>query len=62
MTEVVGFFAALVQIAAHLFVLSVLLFLSALLIGRVVSKFLSWLNSRRLRVDFGPNKSRGWTP
>lgn len=62
MTALVGFFAALVLIAAHLFVLSMLLFLSSLLIGRVLDKLFRWANARRLRVDCGPHKSRGWTP
>lgn len=62
MTAVVGFFADLLRIAEHLFIIAVLLFASSLLIGRVASKIMTWLNSRRLRVDFGPNKSRGWMP
>lgn len=62
MAAIVGFFADILRIVEHLFVIALLLFLSSLLIGRVVSKVMSWLNSRRLRVDFGPHKSRGWTP
>lgn len=61
MAQVVSFFADLVLIVAHLFVICVLLFASSLLVGAVCCRVVSWLNSRRLRVDFGPNKSRGWT-
>ena len=59
---VVTALAQMVQIAAYIFVISVLLFASSLLVGGVASRCIKWLNSRRLRVDFGPNKSRGWTP
>ena len=60
MIAVVGFFADLLRIVEHLFVITLLLFLSALLVGRVASRLVNWLNSRRLRADMGPHPSRGW--
>lgn len=58
----VGMAAMLVQIAAYVFVFSALLFASSLLVGGVANRWFRWLDARRLRVDMGPNKSRGWTP
>jgi uncharacterized MAPEG superfamily protein len=61
LATVVDVLADLVVIAAHIFVICTLMFAASLVAGAAVARPIKWLNSQRLRVDFGPNKSRGWT-
>lgn len=60
MPDVVSFFADALRIVEHLFVMAVLLFGATLLLGRIGAKFVTWINSRRLRLDCSPHESRGW--
>ena len=60
MAGLVSFFADILRIVEHLFFIALLGFASMLLCGRMAEKFVTWINSRRLRVDCSPHESRGW--